>query len=146
MQNRLHLYCCCYFNRQFFLLLQCTVICWCWDIYQNIRGIILSLPSASDILRYILSCQASATYDLPINLQYIYKRVSPLIHSCIIHTCIRIKDHISTHRGYMHDGNMHPGYMHHGYMHYGYMHHGYMHHGYKHHECLKDKVKQARRA
>ena len=51
-----------------------------------------------------------------------------------------------THRGYMHDGNMHPGYMHHGYMHYGYMHHGYMHHGYKHHECLKDKVKQARRA
>ena len=36
------------------------------------------LPSAFDILRYILSCQAIAIYDLPINLRYIYKRVSPL--------------------------------------------------------------------
>ena len=31
----------------------------------------LSLPSASDILRYILSCRASAIYGLPINLRYI---------------------------------------------------------------------------
>ena len=37
------------------------------------------LPSAFDILRYILSCRAIAIYDLPINLRYIYKRVSPLI-------------------------------------------------------------------
>ena len=36
------------------------------------------LPSAFDILRYILSCRAIAIYDLPINLRYIYKRVSPL--------------------------------------------------------------------
>ena len=32
---------------------------------------ILSLPSASDILRYILSCRANAIYGLPINLRYI---------------------------------------------------------------------------
>ena len=37
------------------------------------------LPSASDILRYILSCRTIAIYDLPINLRYIYKRVSPLV-------------------------------------------------------------------
>ena len=37
------------------------------------------LPSAFDILRYILSCRAIAIYDLPINLRYIYKRVSPLV-------------------------------------------------------------------
>ena len=36
------------------------------------------LPSAFDILRYILSCRAIAIYDLPINLRYIFKRVSPL--------------------------------------------------------------------
>ena len=37
------------------------------------------LPCLSyDILRYILSCRAIAIYDLPINLQYIFKRVSPL--------------------------------------------------------------------
>ena len=39
------------------------------------------LSSAFDILRYILSCQAIAIYDLPINLRYIYKRVSPLVFS-----------------------------------------------------------------
>ena len=43
----------------------------------------LSLLSASDILRYIF-CPAEciryiAIYDLPINLRYIYKRVSPLV-------------------------------------------------------------------
>ena len=37
------------------------------------------LPSAFNILRYILSCRAIAIYVLPINLRYIYKRVSPLI-------------------------------------------------------------------
>ena len=31
----------------------------------------LSLPSASDILRYILSCRTSAIYGLLINLRYI---------------------------------------------------------------------------
>ena len=36
------------------------------------------LPSAFDILRYILSCRAIAIYDLSINLRYNYKRVSPL--------------------------------------------------------------------
>ena len=43
------------------------------------RDIYFVLPSASDILRYILSCRAIAIYDLPINLRYIYKRVSPLV-------------------------------------------------------------------
>ena len=64
----------------------------CWDINLDIHGltwasrvcpiyrdIYFVLPSASDILRYILSCRAIAIYDLPINLRYIYKRVSPLI-------------------------------------------------------------------
>ena len=46
---------------------------------RNIRGLILSLPSASDILRYILFCRASAIYGLLINLRCIYKRVSPLL-------------------------------------------------------------------
>ena len=63
----------------------------CWDIYWNINVLIWAswvhpiycdtcfvLPSASDILRYILSCRTIAIYDLPINLRYIYKRVSPL--------------------------------------------------------------------
>ena len=35
------------------------------------------LPSAFDILRYILSRRAIAIHDLPINLRYFYKRVSP---------------------------------------------------------------------
>ena len=52
---------------------------WMDLIYYNIHGLILTLPSASDILQYILSCRASAIYGLPINLQYIYKRVSPLV-------------------------------------------------------------------
>ena len=43
------------------------------------------LPSAFDILRYILSCRAIAIYDLPINLRYIYKRVSPLVRSLTVH-------------------------------------------------------------
>jgi len=42
------------------------------------------LPSAFDILRYILSCRAIAIYDLPINLRYIYKRVSPLVAIIIV--------------------------------------------------------------
>ena len=43
----------------------------------------LSLPSASDILRYILSCRASAIYGTPINLRYItsdISRCSPLLN------------------------------------------------------------------
>ena len=48
---------------------------WVCPIYRDIYFV---LPSASDILRYILSCRAIAIYDLPINLRYIYKRVSPL--------------------------------------------------------------------
>ena len=64
----------------------------CWDIKLNIHGVIWAswvhqiycdiyfvLPSAFDILRYILCCRAIAIYDLPINLRYIYKRVSPLV-------------------------------------------------------------------
>ena len=47
--------------------------------YQNNQD--LSLPSGSDILPIYWSCRASAIYDLPINLRYIYKRVSPLVAS-----------------------------------------------------------------
>ena len=43
------------------------------------KGASLSLPSGSDILRYICICQASAIYGLPINLLHIYKRVSSLL-------------------------------------------------------------------
>ena len=55
-------------------------------IYCDIHFV---LPSAFDILRYILSCRAIAIYDLPINLRYIYNRVSPLMCShigCIFFT------------------------------------------------------------
>ena len=45
-------------------------------IYYDIYFV---LPSAFDILRFILSCRAIAIYDMPINLRYIYKRVSPLL-------------------------------------------------------------------
>ena len=45
--------------------------------------IYLSLPSGSDILRYILNCRAIAIYGLPINLRYIYKRVSSLLATCL---------------------------------------------------------------
>ena len=47
------------------------------------------LPSAFDILQYIFFCRAIPIYDLPINLRYIYKRVSPLIamHAhCALHS------------------------------------------------------------
>ena len=50
---------------------------WVHAIYCDIY---FFLPSVSDILRYILSCRAIAIYDLPINLRYIYKRVSPLLY------------------------------------------------------------------
>ena len=75
----------------FLFFLQFSVMC--WDIYWNIHVLIWAswvhpiycdiyfvLPSAFDILRYILSCRAIAIYDLPINLRYIYKRVSPLVY------------------------------------------------------------------
>ena len=80
MQKMLYLYCCCYFSQSFFLFsaIHCTVMCWCWDIL----GLILIHPSDSHILRYILSCWASVIYGLPINLQYIYRRVSPLLDAC----------------------------------------------------------------
>ena len=55
------------------------------------------LPSAFDILRYILSCRAIAIYDLPINLRYIYKRVSPLLYSLSDSECLRT--HLKTHNG-----------------------------------------------
>ena len=74
----------------FLFFLQFSVMC--WDIYWNIHVLIWAswvhpiycdicfvLPSASDILRYILSCRTIAIYDPPINLRYIYKRVSPLV-------------------------------------------------------------------
>ena len=70
----------------------------CWDMNLDIHGltwasrvcpiyrdIYFVLPSASDILRYILSCRAIAIYDLPINLRYIYKRVSPLLVMLLYH-------------------------------------------------------------
>ena len=45
---------------------------------------------------YILSCRAIAIYDLPINLRYIYKRVSPLIDTRLLPcacACLEGKDH-----------------------------------------------------
>ena len=39
----------------------------------------MGLPSGSDISQYILTCRASMIHGLPINLQYIYKRVSSLV-------------------------------------------------------------------
>ena len=39
----------------------------------------LSLPSGSNISRYILTCRASTKHGLSINLRYIYKRVSSLV-------------------------------------------------------------------
>ena len=48
---------------------------WIWYI-----AIYLSLPSGSDISRYILNCERLRyIYGLPINLRYIYKRVSSLV-------------------------------------------------------------------
>ena len=46
-------------------------------------AIYLSMPSGSDSSRYILTCRAIAIYGLPINLRYIYKRVSSLIATLI---------------------------------------------------------------
>ena len=46
-------------------------------IYCDIHFV---LPSAFDILRYILSSRTIALHDLPINLRYIYKRVLPLVY------------------------------------------------------------------
>ena len=79
----------------FLFFLQFSVMC--WDIYWNIHVLIWAswvhpiycdicfvLPSASDILRYILSCRTIAIYDLPFNLRNIYKRVSPLVLSQLL--------------------------------------------------------------
>merc|ERR1711894_789108 len=74
-----------------------------------------------------------------------------IIDMCIIHACIRIKDHMHhMHQGYMYHGYMHDGYMyhgymhhsimHHGYMHHRFMHHGYMHHGYMHHQQSESRI------
>ena len=49
------------------------------------------LPSAFDILQYIFSCRTMAIYDLPINLRYIYKRVSPLVPTLPPHSLTRIR-------------------------------------------------------
>ena len=46
-------------------------------MYQNNQD--PSLPSGSDILRYIWTCRASAIYDIPINWRYIHKRCPALI-------------------------------------------------------------------
>ena len=88
----------------FLFFLQFSVMC--WDIYWNIHVLIWAswvhpiycdicfvLPSASDILRYILSCRTIAIYDLPINLRYIYKRVSPLLNVVIL-PLIRGENHV----------------------------------------------------
>ena len=52
----------------------------------------LSLPSASDILRYAERVKYMAErvryMVLPINLRYIYKRVPPLVRSCLLITQI----------------------------------------------------------
>ena len=59
---------CCYnLNRQFFLSfsqIHCDVLGYKLKYLWSD----LSLLSASDILRYMLSCRAIAIYDLPINL------------------------------------------------------------------------------
>ena len=78
MQKRLYLYCCYYFNRLSFSAMHCGGLVLgipTWDI-KNICGLILSLPSASDILRYILSCRASAICGLPIYLRNMHLQKS----------------------------------------------------------------------
>ena len=59
--------------------LQCTVsecyvlqVVSCNTMYQNYQD--PSLPSRSDILRYIRTCRASAIYDIPINWRYTHKK------------------------------------------------------------------------
>ena len=46
-------------------------------MYQNYQD--PSLPSGSDILRYVWTCRASAIYDMPINWRYIQKRCPALV-------------------------------------------------------------------
>ena len=64
--------------------LQCTVykcnvlqVASCNTMYLSIQD--PSLPSWSDILRYIWTCRASAIYDIPINWRYIHKRCPALV-------------------------------------------------------------------
>ena len=81
--------CCYYFNRPFFSFFSNSRWCvgiklkYSWQIWASwvhpiYCDICFVLPSAFDIFWYILSCRSIAIYDLPINLRYIYKRVSPL--------------------------------------------------------------------
>ena len=49
----------------------------CNTMYQNYQD--PSLPSGSDILRYVWTCRASAIYDMPINWRYIQKRCPALV-------------------------------------------------------------------
>ena len=64
--------------------LQCTVnkcyvlqVASCNTMNQNNQD--PSLPSESNILRYIWTCRASAIYDIPINWPYIHKRCPALL-------------------------------------------------------------------
>ena len=54
----------------------------CNTMYQNYQD--PSLPSGSDILRYIWTCRASALYDMPINWRYIQKRCPALPDTLIL--------------------------------------------------------------
>ena len=57
----------------------------CNTMYQNYQD--PSLPSGSDILRYVWTCRASAIYDMPINCRYIQKRCPALdfTHNTTLH-------------------------------------------------------------
>ena len=70
--------CCCYFKQSFRICsaMHCDVLLlgYISNIYVGSEP-----PECTDILRYILSCRASAIYGLPINLRYIYKRFSSLL-------------------------------------------------------------------
>ena len=70
--------CCCYFKQSFRICsaMHCDVL-----LLGYISNIYVwsEPPECTDILRYILSCRASAIYGQPINLRYIWKRCSPLM-------------------------------------------------------------------
>ena len=84
--------CCYYFKQSFFIFfaMHCDVL-----LLGYISNIYVwsEPPECTDILRYILSCRASAIYGLPINLRYIWKRCSPLVYICKdIHHIIHMPD------------------------------------------------------
>ena len=69
-----------FFSAVWWTIMHCNGVKWvasCNTMYQNYQK--PSLPSGSDILRYIWTCRASAIYDIPINCRYIQQRCPALM-------------------------------------------------------------------